>query len=69
VVARALREQGVRIRSLPMMPAEVLQADRLYAQGLSLARIGDQLGYDASTVHRALRVSGVTMRDAHGQRR
>jgi hypothetical protein len=41
----------------------------LYADGLSLAKIGSRLGYHATTVHLALRAAGVQMRDTHGRER
>jgi DNA-binding NarL/FixJ family response regulator len=43
------------------------EAQQLYEQGWSLARIGQQLGVNATTVWHALRKAGVRMRDTHGR--
>jgi DNA-directed RNA polymerase specialized sigma24 family protein len=43
------------------------EARQLYDQGWSLARIGQHLGVNASTVWHALRKAEVRMRDTHGR--
>jgi DNA-directed RNA polymerase specialized sigma24 family protein len=42
-------------------------AERLYHQGWSLARIGDRMDVAADTVRKRLLDRGVTMRDARGR--
>jgi hypothetical protein len=42
-------------------------AARLYEDGCSLARIGDRLGVDATTVWSVLKIQGIAMRDTHGR--
>lgn len=66
-VLRLLREHGVQLRNQRITQDEVSQAIRLYGQGLSLVTVGEQLGYDARTIHRALRRSGVPRRDSHAR--
>jgi DNA-directed RNA polymerase specialized sigma24 family protein len=69
-VAKHLRRGGVVVRpQLKMTPHRVQQATRLYADGQSLATIGEHLGVDASTIHKALKRAGVNMRDTHGRDR
>lgn len=66
-VLRILDEAGVKRRLQRMDEAEVAEAMRLYTTGLSLAHVGERLGRDASTVHKALKRAGFTMRDSHGR--
>jgi hypothetical protein len=40
---------------------------RLYETGLSLAKVGQGLGFTPGTVHRHLRLRGVEFRDTHGR--
>lgn len=45
------------------MDGEVLEgAKRLYEDGNSLAAVGEQLGFEASTVGKALKRAGVELR-------
>ncbi|WP_207767366.1 helix-turn-helix domain-containing protein [Mycolicibacterium agri] len=65
-----LERHGVPVRpQLKMTPTVVEQAKRLYADGHSLAAIGDDLGVDATTVLNALKKAGVNLRDTHGRPR
>ena len=66
-VIKILREAGVAIRLPRMSEAEVREATRLYASGLSLENVGKRLGRDHSTIYKALRRAGVRMRDTHGR--
>ena len=66
-VSRLLEREGVPRRGRPLSPAQIEQATRLYATGLSLVSVGKQLGCDGSTVHLALRKAAVRMRDIHGR--
>ena len=52
-----------------MTAGEIDQAAALYISGLSLADIGSRLHFHATTVHLALRATGVQMRDMHGRER
>jgi IS30 family transposase len=47
-----------------MSQGEVDIAVELYANGLSLQKIGDQLGWDHNTIYRQLKRRGVVMRGA-----
>jgi DNA-directed RNA polymerase specialized sigma24 family protein len=67
-VAEILERAGVR-RSRSMTVEERQEAVSRYAEGWSCARIGELLGRDASTVHRALVAAGVRMRDVRGWER
>lgn len=55
----------MRRRGLTDEQAE--DAERLYHQGSSLARIGDRMDVAADTVRKHLLDRGVTMRDTHGR--
>jgi hypothetical protein len=48
---------------------QVDDAIRLYTSGLSLARVGEHLRVDPTTVLNRLRERGVTTRDAQGRPR
>jgi len=48
----------------PLTAEQIDEAVALYRQGLSLARVGKQLGVTARTVQLRLRERGVVMRDA-----
>ena len=62
------REKAYLAADVPYLsPAQIEQATRLYATGLSLVSVGKQLGCDGSTVHLALRKAAVRMRDIHGR--
>jgi DNA-binding CsgD family transcriptional regulator len=63
-VVKHLKRDGVVVRGgqVKMTPAAIDRAKQLYADGHSLAAIGDQLGVDASTVHKALKRAGVDAR-------
>jgi transposase-like protein len=50
-----------------LLPHRLYEAQQLYDQGWSLARIGQHLEVNASTVWHALRKAGVPMRDTHGR--
>jgi DNA-directed RNA polymerase specialized sigma24 family protein len=64
-----LKRHGVSTRQSGLSAEQVRQAVLLYAQGKSLAIIGNELGVDTGTVHNRLREQGVTMRDTHGRQR
>jgi DNA-binding CsgD family transcriptional regulator len=68
-VGKHLADAGVQARRHGLSTDELATARHLYAQGQSLARIGDQLGYDHGTIRRALLRAGVPMRDTHGRER
>jgi hypothetical protein len=64
---RVLHEQGVAMRRQPMSPDEIEQAWELYQTGLSLTKIGQQIGRDHTVVSRSLRAAGLQLRDSHGR--
>ncbi|RQM34890.1 helix-turn-helix domain-containing protein [Rhodococcus ruber] len=68
-IVKLLRDAGVSIRYQGMSSAQIDEAVRLYGDGLSLARIGEELGVDPGTVWRRLRERDVPMRDMHGRER
>ena len=47
--------------------AQVATASRLYQSGLSLAAVGQKLGFNAQTIATHLRRAGVSLRDPHGR--
>jgi hypothetical protein len=68
-VIRLLRDAGVPIRNQGLSDDQITEPVRLYESGLSLAKIGIQLGVDHGTVRRQLLKHGVKMRDSHGRER
>lgn len=52
-----------------MSSSQVDIAVRLYDEGLSLANIGSQLGFNATTIRAVLLRRGVATRDPHGRDR
>ena len=60
---------GIVIRGshVKMTPDMIEPAKQLYADGQSLAVIGERLRVDASTVHKVPKKAGVKMRDTHGR--
>lgn len=59
-----LRDQGMQMRKQPLFDNEVELAMNLYADGLSLREIGEQLGRGKTTVCNALVRCGVVLRPA-----
>ena len=68
-VSAHLHRQDICLRRQGLAPDDIVQAERLYAEGWSLARIGGRLYLDAHTVRRALKAGGVRMRDTHARER
>lgn len=64
-----LNRAGVKRRPRGMSDVQINQAVQLYASGLSLARIGERLGFSARTIQSRLRGRGVRFRDTHGRER
>jgi DNA-binding CsgD family transcriptional regulator len=66
-VSERVRKAGVQMRL--QSPSEVVidEMERLYGTGLSLAKVGQGLGFTPGTVHRHLRLRGVQFRDTHGR--
>lgn len=67
-VGAILKRAGVR-RPRSMTEQEREEAIDLYTIGWSCSRIGKRLGRNHGTIWRALKVSGVKMRDEHGRYR
>jgi lambda repressor-like predicted transcriptional regulator len=68
-VSALLRRFNVEFRQRGLAASDVTTAVRLYAQGWSLARLGERLQVDDMTVRRALLASGVMMRSPHERRK
>jgi transposase len=68
-VTLGLDRQGVTRRPRSLTLAQVERAVELYAEGWSVARIGDTLDVWGSTVLRALQKAGVRLRDPQGRER
>lgn len=64
-VLKLLSDAGTPMRRQPMSEVQVDGAVQLYQSGLSLIQVGAQLSIHSSTVWRALRARGVTMRSPH----
>lgn len=66
-VSEVLDRTGTSKRPKGMSPSQVDMAARLYCSGLSLASVGEQLGFDATTIRTMLLRHGIRTRDAHGR--
>ncbi|WP_084104448.1 helix-turn-helix domain-containing protein [Demequina sp. NBRC 110056] len=64
-VTAILERQGVALREHAMDDDLIRQARVLYESGLSLAAVGERLGFDAETIARRLKKAGVRIRGAH----
>ena len=65
-VSDVLERRGVARRFGPLSPAQIAIAASLYGGGLSLAKVGKQLGCQATTVRDALAKVGVEIRPRNG---
>ncbi len=68
-VSEVLDRTGAAKRPKGMSPSQVDMAARLYESGLSLANVGAQLGFDATTIRTMLLRHGVVTRDSRGRER
>lgn len=68
-LAERLRERGVRLRREKPSSEQVLEMCRRYEQGESLARIGERLGFNPSSVRLYLLRVGMPLRNPHGRGR
>lgn len=68
-LADRLRARGVRLRGEKPSLESVLEMRRRYEQGESLARVGEELGFNPSTVRVHLLRAGLAIRDPHGRDR
>lgn len=66
-ISAVLKRNGVSLRCVSPTPEQAAEMVRLYESGLSLAKVGRQLGFNASTVLAHLRNAGIQTRDAHRQ--
>ena len=64
-VGEILKRHNVKTRWQRLTETDVDEAERLYAQGLSLARIGKQLDVSGGAVRLRLLRRGVQLRDRH----
>lgn len=55
------------MRPKGLSPEQDVEAERLYATGVSLKRVAEQLGVNAETVRRVLRNHGIQLRDRQGR--
>jgi hypothetical protein len=67
-VTAQLRRLNVQFRQRGLTANDAAAAARLYAEGWSLARLGQRFLVDDMTVRRALLAIGVTMRSPHERR-
>jgi hypothetical protein len=68
-VSAILHRHDVNMRRRGLSPSQIDDAIRLYNSGWSLARIGEHLSVDPTTVLNRLRERGVPTRDTHGRPR
>ena len=68
-VSNILHRHSVPMRRRGLSPDQVDHAIHLYNLGWSLARVGDHLGVNHTTVLNKLRERGIPTRDSHGRPR
>lgn len=68
-VSNILHRRGVPMRRLSLSPDQIDEAIRLYSSDWSLARVGEHLDVDPTTVMDRLRENDVLTRDTHGRPR
>lgn len=61
------KRAGISMRRQSPTDDQVDEMVRLYKSGLSLVRVGEQVGYDAATVRTYITSRGVRTRDSHGR--
>lgn len=66
-VSGVLKSQGIQRRRQQPIDVEVEEMVRLYSSGLSLARTGERVGFDAATVRKYLLAHGTRIRSTTGQ--
>ncbi|MDT0330877.1 hypothetical protein RM479_20855 [Nocardiopsis sp. DSM 44743] len=66
-VSKILKQNGVKMRGTGLTSQQLDDAERLYADGWSLAKIADRFSVDSKTVWNRLAERGVKMRDTHGR--
>ena len=66
-VSERLKKAGITMRLQSPSPEVVDEMVRLYKSGLSLVKVGNEVGFGASTAHNLLRARGVVTRDTHGR--
>lgn len=64
-VSGHMKARGVLMRIASMTEAKIDQAVELYGSGLSLAKVGKQLGFDAETIRQSLISRGIALRGSH----
>lgn len=67
VIKNTLKANSVRIKLTRPTEHDVKAMIRLYESGLSLARTGDRVGFDAVTVRKYLLENGVMTRNTTGK--
>lgn len=67
-IAKLAADAGIH-RPRSLTPTQTREAEVLYAQGWPCERIGQHLGKNHGTVWRALKATGVALRDTHGRER
>lgn len=65
-VADHLKRNGTSTRHQVMTDERITRCIELYAAGLSLVAVGDEVGVDGATVRRALLAAGITPRPRPG---
>lgn len=68
-VQRKLRAMGVRMYGSSLSAEEIVEAARLYASGLTVAKVASKLGRGDNAVRNALIRAGVQLRTTHGRAR
>ncbi|WP_456505257.1 hypothetical protein [Arthrobacter sp. UYCu723] len=69
MVSTHLARAGVITRRRPLTNGQIDEAVRLYESGLSLSRVGDQIGAASRTIQLRLRERGIQTRDTTGRNR
>jgi DNA-binding CsgD family transcriptional regulator len=64
-ISNVLKKNGVTVTRNRMDKAAIKQATELYATGLTLKAVGEQMSISVSTIRRTLIMAGIKMREPH----
>ncbi|MGV1034918.1 MAG: hypothetical protein ACOYBP_06840 [Microbacteriaceae bacterium] len=63
-ISAVLKRRGVAMRRMSPSDEQVAEMIRLYESGLSLSKVGERLGFNATTVLHRIRAAGKTTRSS-----
>ena len=67
-ISACLKRHHIQMRRTPLAKPQIDEAVQLYESGLSLEKVGKQIGVDAETIRQRLRERFVSIRGPHDRR-